>query len=200
MLKLEERAALTILYQEPHRHYHNLSHIQHCLRELNNFCENSSLSSIYIERIKEAIWYHDAIYDPYAKKGQNEFESYMLLPNSSRAIFVALMIESTVEHKIIQEGINRFKERFEEECSIFLDIDLSILGQMPTIYDEYTKNIRKEYSFVPGQIYREERMKVLNSLLNRNRLYFTDYFYNLYEKQARENINYEINNLTEWRF
>src|SRR5437868_5756855 len=47
-------------YESADRHYHNLRHLQHCLREL-DLARKEAKDPAAIEL---AIWYHDAIYDP----------------------------------------------------------------------------------------------------------------------------------------
>jgi predicted metal-dependent HD superfamily phosphohydrolase len=78
---------------------------------------------------------------------------------------------------------------------IFLDFDLGILGAPQEDYDEYAAQIRREYSYYSGEEYRRGRKAVLEKFLDRKRLYFTDYFYELYESQARQNIQREIDSL-----
>ena len=46
------------LYSQPHRAYHNLTHLQHCLRELE---EARSLAQNPVD-LEVALWFHDAIY------------------------------------------------------------------------------------------------------------------------------------------
>jgi predicted metal-dependent HD superfamily phosphohydrolase len=82
-------------------------------------------------------------------------------------------------------------------AEVFLDLDLSILGASEDDYDDYTKLIREEYSCYSAEEYRNGRIKVLKGFLNRERLYFTDYFHKKYEVRARENIEREIKSLED---
>ena len=82
-------------------------------------------------------------------------------------------------------------------AAVFLDLDLSILGASEDNYDVYTKQIREEYSYYSVEEYRNGRIKVMKELLNRERLYFTDYFHMKYEVRARENIEREIKSLED---
>ena len=78
---------------------------------------------------------------------------------------------------------------------IFLDLDLAILGASSSEYDEYVAQIRKEYIYYSWEDYRAGRNAVLRGFLTRQRLYFTDYFHKLYEIEARQNIQREIDSL-----
>ena len=91
---------------------------------------------------------------------------------------------STKEHKIIlqNDSINQF----------MLDFDLSILGQDWKIYKTYISSIRKEYSMYPDFLYNPGRKKVLENFLKRESLFFTEFYKNLYEEKARENLSNEI--------
>jgi hypothetical protein len=79
---------------------------------------------------------------------------------------------------------------------IFLDLDLAILGASSSEYDEYAAQIRKEYIHYSWEDYRAGRkVAVLRGFLTRQRLYFMDYFHRLYEIEARQNIQREIDSL-----
>lgn len=190
-LSLTQRAALTVLYSETHRHYHTLTHIRSCLRELSEIPE-SLVSKDRKRTIEVAIWFHDAVYDPQAHPGTNEQESAELFSRSHdsnlgiSSATVESMILATRDHKIPTWDVS-----LKDLIPYFLDIDLSILGKDDGEYDLYAKQIRDEYAFVPLLIYRDERMKILKNLYARPSIYFTDHFRTKYEKRARENIRNE---------
>ena len=81
--------------------------------------------------------------------------------------------------------------------AIFLDLDLSILGAPECEYKKYAKQIRREYGQYPLETYCRGRVDVLKSFLERERMYFSDYFYGKYEERARENIQQEIQSLQD---
>src|SRR6185503_9065126 len=72
--------------------------------------------------------------------------------------------------------------------ALLLDIDLSILGQPETRFDEYERQIREEYSWVPGIIFKPKRAAILRGFLDRSRIYNTEMFEAKYERAARSNI------------
>lgn len=82
-------------------------------------------------------------------------------------------------------------------AAVFLDLDLSILGASEDDYNDYTKQIREEYSCYSMEEYRNGRIKVMKGLLSRERLYFTDYFSKKYVVRACENIEREIKSLED---
>lgn len=204
MLNLQERANLVTLYSEPQRHYHTLEHINSCLRELDAFEDDDAPSSkqdrdgfSYIV-VEKALWFHDCVYDPKAITGKNEKDSMTIAYNhlsaqfrsinDSLAMEVAEIIEKT-DHKSVAETTNQ---------KVTLDIDLSILGASDSDYVEYSRNIRREYLHVEAHAYRLGRTHFLHSILGKDRLYYTNYFFNKYEAKARKNIQMEIDNLHLW--
>jgi predicted metal-dependent HD superfamily phosphohydrolase len=75
------------------------------------------------------------------------------------------------------------------------DVDLSILGRAPEVFDAYEQAIRKEYAWVDDEQYNRARIEVLQSFLDRDRIYRTDVFAGLYEQSARENLSRSISRL-----
>jgi predicted metal-dependent HD superfamily phosphohydrolase len=93
-----------------------------------------------------------------------------------------------------------FFRSFQHEGSsfdnaLFLDADISIFGSKLEVYKIYMQNIRKEYAIYSDKVYREGRKEVLKRFLKKERLYLSNYFYNLYEEKARSNIKYELTSL-----
>ena len=168
-------------YSEKHRAYHNLNHIEHCLNEFDK-------AKSYLDRpdlVEIAIWYHDAIYD--TRSDRNEEESALL---AERDLYgLGIKKEST---KIVHDFILSTKHNDEPENSdtkYLVDIDLSILGAAPNIFQAYEKNIRKEFEWVPDLLFRKKRFEVLKTFLKRKNVFYTEFFREKYEHQARTNLN-----------
>ena len=69
-----------------------------------------------------------------------------------------------------------------------VDIDLSILGCPPEEYARFEENIRREYSRIPGLVFKLKRARILESLLARGEIYATEWFRRKYEQRARQNL------------
>lgn len=81
---------------------------------------------------------------------------------------------------------------------LFLDFDLSILGvsSVDDYRDRYSSLITREYGHLDSNEFRIGRVTIMRRFLDRERIYFTDYFHNKYEANARRNIMWEIEMLT----
>jgi predicted metal-dependent HD superfamily phosphohydrolase len=178
------------LYSASERAYHNLSHIQSLL----------ALSESLLDKIQNrdahyfAIWFHDVIYD--TQRSDNEEKSAEFAAEALSSLGVPGRTVATVQEMILATKQHRGDD-LSWDMKAFLDLDTSILGAPEEIYKEYSRAIRKEYSWVPDVLYREGRMKVLNDFLRRERIYHTEEIGAKYEAQARHNIAGEIRALAD---
>ncbi len=162
-------------YAEPHRHYHTLAHIEHML-ELLPHADETTVA---------AVWFHDAIYDG----PRNEERSAELAARALRELgfaqipLVEQMILATKSHE---------QHDLPAPALAFLDADLAILGSEREPYDEYVRQVRAEYAHVPDDAFRIGRNAILRAFLARPRIYFTDEFFERFEKRARANLEREI--------
>lgn len=179
---------LILQYSNKNRHYHNYNHIEKML----SLSEEFSNKLIDIEVLQLSIFYHDIIYNSLSKT--NELDSAkMAIEQLSKTTFSAEKI------KLVEQFILSTQKHYplieDSDLSFFLDFDLSILGAEKSIYEKYAKNIKDEYKWVPSYLYKKNRKKVLHHFLEREQIYFTEIFKNKYEKIARENIKFEIDEI-----
>jgi predicted metal-dependent HD superfamily phosphohydrolase len=76
-----------------------------------------------------------------------------------------------------------------------VDIDLSILGQSGPRFQAYEANIRKEYRWVPADIFASKRAEILENFLAREQIYYTKHFFHRYESTARANLRESLHQL-----
>ncbi len=65
-------------------------------------------------------------------------------------------------------------------------------GLLLAEYNEYTKQIRQEYSFMSKEAFRDGRTRVMSHLLSKPQLYETDLFRGAWEARARHNVETEL--------
>lgn len=171
-------------YSEKHRAYHNLQHIEDCLLQL----DEQDLKEEDRKVLELAFWYHDVIYDPYSK--ENELKS----AEAARDFLVGKINETNLVDRVYDLiMITRHNEEPANASeAMIMDIDISILGRSEAEYLAYTKAIRREYKMIPYFYYKRKRKEILKGFLKRERLYFTQPFYEQLEEQARRNIEKEI--------
>jgi predicted metal-dependent HD superfamily phosphohydrolase len=83
----------------------------------------------------------------------------------------------------------------EGAAQLVVDIDLSILGKPEDRFWRYESDVRREFAFVPEEVFRAKRAEILEGFLRRDRLYNTEIFRERYERQARENLANSIQRL-----
>jgi predicted metal-dependent HD superfamily phosphohydrolase len=175
-------------YTQPSRYYHNLTHVQACLKDLR---DASSLTNTP-ELVEFAIWYHDVVYD--VNRSDNEQKSAevasavcsraKLSSEAAQEIYDLILV---TKHHNATDSINQ---------KIIIDVDLAILGKPADEYDIYEKAIRKEYSHVTEDDFRKGRAAILRSFLEKPSIYSLEFFNNKYQKQAIVNIQKAILELT----
>lgn len=180
-------AALSAAYRQPHRHYHTQAHIADCLAHfdaLRAFAADP-------DAIELALWFHDAVYDPY--RSDNEQASADWALRFLRENGAPASLQDRVQALILATRHDAVAT--DRDMAILIDIDLSILGSAPDAYDEYRRAVRREYRWVPGILFRRNRRAVLESFLRRERIFLTDRFHASHETRARENIEAELERL-----
>lgn len=167
-------------YREPHRRYHTLAHVRHCLREL-DACRTLAHDPIAIEF---AIWFHDAIYD--TRRNDNEERSAEL----ARAVIASARLPLKLGRRVMRLICATKRHRLSADAGVqlFLDIDLSILGQGRGEFRRYDRHIRQEYAWVPERRFATRRAAVLRKFLDRPSIYGSKFFRQQYEARAGRNL------------
>jgi predicted metal-dependent HD superfamily phosphohydrolase len=176
-------------YSEEWRAYHTLRHIGEMLEIIEEY---HTLLADY-DAVAFATWFHDIVYDPRAE--DNEVRSATL----ARRILSRLQVPSRVINRaaeliLMTTAHNTADSSFDTR--LFIDADLSILGATPERYEEYRRDIRREYSWLSDQEYRQGRAEVLRRFLDRRRIFQTEELHERLEAQARGNLMAELESLT----
>lgn len=174
-------------YSGRKRYYHNLTHLQSmydvlcdCKEEIHDW-----------DIVLFSLFYHDIIYN--VLRSDNEEKSAAMALTKLRQLNIAgdriekcrLLILATKAHSAATDT----------DIQFFTDADLSILGRSPKVYEEYSKQVRKEYAIYPDMVYKPGRKKVLEHFLGMRRIYQSDWLYNRYESTARLNLQKELDQL-----
>lgn len=171
-------------YSENTRYYHTLQHLENLLLQLSDVKGQIQ----QWETVLFTLYYHDVVYD--AQKSDNEEKSAELAVRRMREIGIPQEIIERCKEQILATKshiISSFAD-----TNYFTDADLSVLGQSREIYSAYHQNIRKEYSIYSDSFYNPGRKNVLNHFLSMERIFKTDFFYDKFEFQAKENLQMEL--------
>ena len=168
-------------YAEKQRAYHNLVHLAHTLREFDAVVDSIKNP----EQLEFALYYHDAVYNPHAN--DNEEKSSELAERQLTKARLSPEVIRNVKELILA---TKHKESSRGSAAIhyIADIDLAIFGKAEEEFDEYEKAIKREYSLVPEEQFKQGRTAVLKSFLSRSSIYRTQHFEERYETQARKNL------------
>jgi predicted metal-dependent HD superfamily phosphohydrolase len=178
-------------YQQPHRVYHTVSHLEACLDQL-------YLAQAEAEQAAEveiALWFHDAVYVLHAVDNEKQSALWatqrlqLLGANPDSIDRIAAMIMATTHDR----------EPETRDCALLLDVDVSILGQAPEQFALYERDIRREYHTLPTAQYCSGRAAILKRFLQRPAIYYTPFFRERLETQARQNLERSIAKLREYR-
>ncbi|MFN7145728.1 MAG: N-methyl-D-aspartate receptor NMDAR2C subunit [Myxococcota bacterium] len=168
---------------EPHRAYHDRAHLAACLAAF------GSVRALTTDpdAVAIALWYHDAVYDP--RGHDNEGESAALArrhlgPAGARPDAVARVVGliDATRHAAVPA---------DDDARLLVDIDLGVLGAPPDRYARYEEEIRREYAWVPADVFRAKRAEILRGFLARPRIYATAAFADR-EAAARANLAWAI--------
>ena len=167
-------------YHEPQRHYHTLDHIKHCL----GMFEDCKSLVDDPDSLEMAIWFHDVIL--VSGRRDNEALSAELYLELSAGI----QLDETrqlVKHLIMATLHNG--DSLDDADSIYMvDIDLSSFGLSWDGFLRDSLNLRAENPHLGDQDYQLNQTGFQRSLLARPRFFLSDFFFDRFEKQARDNL------------
>jgi predicted metal-dependent HD superfamily phosphohydrolase len=176
-------------YNEPRRRYHTFQHLEECLEELDEIEGDEERLAL----IEVALWFHDAVCQPgsatNAKLSASLAKEFLLECQASDSVieFVHDMILSTQDHLT----------KDDPDAAIMIALDLNIFARSPQRYGAYEKQLREESAAVPMTEYAPRRAALLQSYLNRPVIYESETMRDIYEEQARFNLEEGIKRLEQ---
>ena len=184
------RDQLLAAWSEPQRRYHTVRHLGDCIA----LFEAASQLAAHPSEVEIALWFHDAVYDLKAK--DNEARSAAWAEQALSAAQVGSDVRARV-HELIMATCHAAQPE-SEDGRLLVDIDLSILGAEPERFDEYEVQVRQEYAWVPGPLFRRKRKELLQGFLARQHIYATEWFQQRFEAMARSNLQRSVVRLKPW--
>ena len=176
-------------YDEPHRRYHNRTHIDSMLVALGSLWDQPGYADAAREPLVLATWLHDVVYEP--TRNDNERASAAV----ARALLTSLHAEDALVaevERLVLLTIAHSPAADDRGGALLCDADLAVLAQSEDVYDAYAHNVRLEYGFVDDATYRAGRGAVLRGLLERPWLFGTPLARDRWEAVARERVSTEL--------
>lgn len=187
--------------------YHNMQHVTQAQKIATYLATNEREYSIVTTSIVEmALLFHDTIYVP--ERNDNEINSALM----ARAILESLqsyqssfVIDTLAIDKICELIIltSRHCEALNESdlstaAKLVMDADLHSLATFD--YSQYIENARKirlENVHLDIATFCTRRKQFLETMLNKPTLFYTDFAKKTMERQARANIERELDDLDD---
>lgn len=183
--------ALEAAYEEPPRAYHNIHHAVGCAM----MAESYRLPPLGIM----ALLYHDAhhvagsiinkdesvnlLYEHFSDWRKDLQDKPLPHPDGPSPLEEIARLIRVTKHDI---------EPATPLEAIVMDIDMSILGSEPAVFDAYEEAIRVEYDFASDADVEKGRVDFLKGLLSKRQIYYSTLLRHRFEKPARENIHWRI--------
>jgi predicted metal-dependent HD superfamily phosphohydrolase len=171
-------AELLARWSEPHRRYHDLSHLQASLEALTELGGTGR-----VERL--AIWFHDAIHT--GQPGRDERDSAELARERLGAAGLPLADVAEVA-RLVLVTIEHSPPPDDAPGARVSDADLAILGAEPERYAASVAGLRAEAGAVPNELWRVTRSARLAELLAAEPLFHTTTGRHRWLARARANL------------
>jgi predicted metal-dependent HD superfamily phosphohydrolase len=171
-------------YAEPHRRYHDTTHVRQVVRDAVALTEGRDRALVAL-----AAWAHDVVYD--GRPGDDERASAAWARRRLTAAGLADADIVRVEGLVLAT-LDHLAPPGDHLADALLDADLAILGAEPAGYERYRLAVREEYAHVTDDDWRVGRAAVLRSLLDREPLYRTAAARDRWAVPARRNLAGEL--------
>ncbi len=182
-------------YGEQHRRYHGVEHLRSCFNVLDRYF---TFSPEVQPAVEMALWFHDFRYDTQAADNEEQSALY------AKEVLQERLELSEAFAQDVHDLILATKHRPPTSVvglslakQIVSDVDLSILGAQPDVFDVYERQIRKEYSWVPEDAFREGRTRIIREFLDLRNIFYSDALHDAgYEDRAYANLQRSLRTLT----
>lgn len=186
------RDRLLACYAAPHRGYHDTRHLEEVLERLDDLMAQPSAAGVDRDAVVLAAWFHDAVYDGHPDDEERSAalaEVTLTASDVPRLLVaeVARLVRLTREHRPDDEDLGG---------QVLSDADLAILAAGRERYDEYVRDVRREYAHLDDATFRTGRAAVLRELLAKPSLFHTPLARETWEDAARANLEREVADLT----
>jgi predicted metal-dependent HD superfamily phosphohydrolase len=188
----ELRDRLVAAYRAPDRGYHDVRHLGEVLHNVELLLAEPEADRVDADAVVLAAWFHDAVHD-----GQRDDEerSAVLAERELRAAGAPEPLVAEVARLVRLTGEHR-PEPEDRAGHVLCDADLAILAAPQERYDEYVRDVRREYAHLDDATFREGRTRLLRAFMAEPRLFHTSLGRQRWEDAARVNVERELAGLS----
>jgi predicted metal-dependent HD superfamily phosphohydrolase len=179
------------------RGYHDTRHLAEVLDRLDELAAAGEQFDGLTVRL--AAWFHDGVYDgePGAEERSAQW-ALAALTGQPVAGEVAGQVTGEVARLVRLTELHRPADDDANGCALS-DADLAILAAAPERYAEYVADVRREYAYVPDDLFAAGRAAILRDLLAKPTLFHTRHARTTWEPHARANVEAELTRLSDSR-
>ncbi|WP_299445784.1 hypothetical protein [uncultured Phycicoccus sp.] len=181
---------------EPHRGYHGTSHLAEVLAAVDTLCRAGKVGRRDRSVAVLGAWFHDAVYDiGDVEGGGNERRSAALASRTLAELGADPDLVDDVVTAVLDTADHDLGGGGSPSREVLHDADLWVLAAPTPRFDEYCREVRREYAAVPAAAYSAARAAVLRPFLLRDHVYRTEHARRAWEPTARENLARELTRL-----
>lgn len=182
-------------YREPHRRYHDQRHLRAVVAAVADLTGAATPGAVSAHLVL-AAFYHDVVYDP--RRADNEAVSAARARDELVVCGVPPVDAERVAEAVAATAHLGETAGAPPAVGPLLDADLAVLGSGADRYRRYAAEVRAEYAHVADDGWRTGRAAVLRHLQGQ-RLFVTPSGRAMYDAAARDNLRWELGELTAGR-
>jgi len=171
---------------EQHRQFHNLEHALQMWRWHTELGRGHYDDAV----VASFCLYHDAVYDPQARHGENEEKSANLWLEASLGVpqSTRLLIDTAILASSDHFG-NRCQSHADDGCVLCwcLDLDLMRLGSDEQQFVQYGRELRMEYTHLSDREWIKKSAEFRCKVMAQSRIFICEFLAD-FEMQARRNL------------
>ena len=181
--------ALEVHYEGRGRKYHTAHHINECLSELDRARHPEAANPL----VEFALWFHDAFYNTFSSKNESrsaDWAEYVLEKSGAAPASIELVRSLILATRHGQQPTEPATSTAGGRGSRHPRRRRRPVPRVSSCRS------RAEYRWVPTALYRKQRCAILQSFMMRLSIYSTHEFRERYERLARNNIAWAMEQLS----
>lgn len=148
---------LLSMWNESHRHYHNLNHLNDLINQINE--NKSKYSEKEYEKLMITALFHDIVYDPTSSTNEEDSANFLMECVSDKSNKDILEVKQMILDTKTHNSTTSLSESFN-------NYDMSIVERDFDQLLEWENGISQEYSKYDRDIYKSGRVKFLESVMD----------------------------------